>query len=172
MTLNESSDEVPPVWVFCWKQAAGLKGHLVRAVSCSLPWMYMLCPQPGEVTIRGLFTGEFSLAWERRIQRHHPALVCHRLLLPPRPDALPPKWWWRATPSVMLWIFTGKLFSLARKQRAAERLAWLRRLSLLCDSWRGVRTGCQSFIIWAVLFWPSSVQLECPVGDHTNLDKG
>lgn len=79
--LERVIKRTPPVRVFCWKQAAGLKGHLVRAVSCSLPWMYMLCPQPGEVTIHGLFTGEFSLAWERRIQRHLLARVfCRRLL--------------------------------------------------------------------------------------------
>lgn len=135
------------------KQAAGWKSALSERPgrSCPALWMYKLYPQPGEGTIRRLLPRRFLWPWGCGAVTH--SKTSHSPCWPPPPltAASTSKWWWRAAPLVMLWIFIGCLFHLAKKTRASERVVRLRRWSLLGDSWQEVVKGCQSFLIWIVL---------------------
>lgn len=134
------------------KQAAGWKSALSAqsGMSCLVSWMYMLYPQPGEGTIHRLLPGSFLWPWGCRRATDSKASHSSCWLLPPlHPAALPSN---DDREQLLRWRFEF-LFSLAEKQRARERVVWLRRFSLLCDSWRDVWNECQSILIWVMLIW-------------------
>lgn len=125
--------------------SSGVKGRLVRAVSCSVSWMYTLYPQPGEGTIHRLFLGSFL--WHKS-DGVKGILQLLSAATSSSPWRFTPRRWQRAAPPVRLWILWDTYFLLAEKQRVAARIVWIRQLGLL---WRDVWIECRSFFIWVTL---------------------
>lgn len=147
MTLSDSSNTLSGGSFLLKETSSGVKECLVWAVSCSVSWMYMLYPQPGEGTIHRLLPESFLWHKGNKLKGITQLLLAATTsspwrFNPPNND--------RAAPPVTLWIFTGHLFSLAKKKQST-REGCLVGFSLLCDSWCDVWKECQSFLIWVML---------------------